>query len=70
VIRPVRNRSGFSVPFVITRIDSAAARTHSGRSTMRASGTTPLVTKPVTSRTGGSALAAELASSSITWRRV
>ena len=60
VIRPVRKPRGFSVPFVITRIDSAAARIHSGRSTTRAGGTAPSVTRPVTSRTGGSAFAAAL----------
>lgn len=65
-------------PLVITRIDSAAAPIHSGRSTMRAAGTSlsskplskPSVTSPVTSRTGGSAFAAALVSSSIAWRRV
>ena len=56
-----------SAPPVITRMDPLAARIHSGRSTIRASGTGPSVISPVTSRTGGSAARDAVASSSMVW---
>src|ERR1700751_1192982 len=70
VMRPETTPRGFLGPPVITPIASAAARIQPDRSTMRASGTAPLVCRPVTSSTGGSAALAAVAKLSITWRRV
>ena len=64
--RPVTTLLGLSVPPVITRIESEAARIQPWRSTIRASGTAASVARPVTSRTGASAARAAMASSSIT----
>ncbi len=70
VTRPVTMLLGLSVPPVITRIESEAARIHSPRSTMRASGTGASLPSRVTSRTGLSAARAAADSSSMVWRRV
>ena len=69
-IRPVTTLPGLSVPPVITRMESDAARIHSLRSTTRAGGTGASLPSPVTSRTGASEASAAAARSSMACRRV